>query len=382
MFDSLSTQQREFVFNKKGKLAVRACPGSGKTFSVAAKIAYMLNSWTNNSSGIAAISFTNVAWKEIQKYLFEEFKIEWPLRHPHFLGTIDSLINNFIFLPFGHLLMKCKGRPVLVGEPFSEWVIKRYEKDYWQYFSKISFNKDDTLNYPNIPGVFFFGNKFYNNNGGETEHTKSIKEMKLKFWSEGYATQADSNYFAYKLLNNYPTLAKALIERFPVFIIDEAQDTSEIQMGIIDLLIDNGLKDIILLGDPDQAIYEWNNAKPELFEVKFDKWKENSITFNENRRSSQIICDSSFKLSSLSEKSISVNTKANETLLPPEIWIYDASDMQTTIDRYLSLCAVNNILISKESVAVLTRSSNFLYEIFGADKKIIPQIYLGSLVII
>ena len=60
---------------------------------------------------------------------------------------------------------------------------------------------------------------------------------------------------AMKILDCYPMVAKAIIHRFPFFIIDETQDTSEIQMKIIDLLINNGLENIMLLGDPDQAIF-------------------------------------------------------------------------------------------------------------------------------
>jgi len=70
----------------------------------------------------------------------------------------------------------------------------------------------------------------------------------------GYANQDDANYFGMKILEHYPKVAKAIIHRFPLFMVDEAQDTSEIQMKIIDLLIDNGLENIMLVGDPDQAI--------------------------------------------------------------------------------------------------------------------------------
>ena len=113
----------------------------------------------------------------------------------------------------------------------------------------------------------------------------------LHFWREGYATQADANYFAVKILEKYPTIAKALVARFNEFIIDEAQDTTEVQMRFLDLLIENGLNEVILIGDPDQAIFEWNNAKPELFIQKYNDWKDNSIELDENRRSSQIICN-------------------------------------------------------------------------------------------
>ncbi|MEX1014783.1 MAG: UvrD-helicase domain-containing protein, partial [Candidatus Paceibacterota bacterium] len=64
-FDSLSDQQREIVFEKEGKLVVRACPGSGKTYSEAERLARLMNEWNLSHQGIAALSFTNVAWQEV-----------------------------------------------------------------------------------------------------------------------------------------------------------------------------------------------------------------------------------------------------------------------------------------------------------------------------
>jgi ATP-dependent exoDNAse (exonuclease V) beta subunit len=115
------------------------------------------------------------------------------------------------------------------------------------------------------------------------ENNKYIIPTKHRLIKAGYANQDDANYFAMKVLETYPNVAKAIIHRFPSFMVDEAQDTSEIQMRIIDLLIDNGLENIMMVGDPDQAIFEWHGAKPHLFVEKFNAWKENSILLNEQQ---------------------------------------------------------------------------------------------------
>jgi DNA helicase-2/ATP-dependent DNA helicase PcrA len=117
MFKSLSPKQREIVLENVGKCVVRACPGSGKTYSLAAMIAYNMKKWNQKCQGIAALSFTNVAWKEVEKQLNDKFYIRIPVEYPHYLGTIDCFINKFIFLPYGHLIMGCKKRPILVGNP-------------------------------------------------------------------------------------------------------------------------------------------------------------------------------------------------------------------------------------------------------------------------
>lgn len=372
MFDSLSDKQREVVFDKQGKFVVRACPGSGKTYSVAARLAYQISNWTKSCQGISTVSFTNVAWQEIEKMVSENFNIRTPISYPHFLGTIDSFVNQFIFLPYGHLIMGCDRRPILVGPPHGDWTVKRYDKDPDQYFDKVTYGINDELIYPKIQGIFFFGyNKFYKKDGSESQHAINIREVKNKYWKEGYATQADANYFAYKVLEKFPIIAKSIVNKFSTFIIDEAQDTNDVQMKIIDILIENGLQEIALIGDPDQAIFEWNEAKPQLFIEKYNAWEDNSMVLNENRRSSQNICNYTYGLSSLEARSIAVDDEMKDDVTMPEIVVYDESDLQSTIDLFLSKCNELNITISKESVAVICRSSNLLNNIVGIEY--VPQ---------
>lgn len=172
MFSSLTQKQKEIVIDKSGKFVVRACPGSGKTYTVAARMAKLMTNWKyTNYQGIAAISFTNVAWKEIEQKLSKNFKKEIPIRHPHFLGTIDSFVNKYIFLPFGHIIMECENRPQLVGDPHGSWTAGRFERDYDKYFDKVSYGVNDELIYPKIQGTFHFGyNKIFKLDGTESQY--------------------------------------------------------------------------------------------------------------------------------------------------------------------------------------------------------------------
>ena len=68
------------------------------------------------------------------------------------------------------------------------------------------------------------------------------------------------------MLLEQPVVAQGLARRFPVVMVDEAQDTSRVQMRILDALIAAGLGEVMLVGDPYQAIYEWRDAEPRLFE--------------------------------------------------------------------------------------------------------------------
>jgi len=260
--------------------------------------------------------------------------------------------------------MNCKDRPILVGEPNASWKSGKYKEDYDRYFDLVSFGLKDKLIFPKISDLFHFGyNKFYKKNGKESKHAYNIRSVKKKYWEKGYATQKDANYFAMKILEKYPSIAKTIIFRFHELIIDEAQDTSDVQMRIIDILIKNGLNEIMLVGDPDQAIFEWNYANPKLFEDKFFSWSENSIVLNENRRSSQKICNFTYGLSSLDNPSIAISDDVKKLSFVPEIIIYDHkshNSVKNTIDCFIKQCKKNRISINNKNVAILYRSKNFI----------------------
>jgi superfamily I DNA/RNA helicase len=358
MFETLSDKQREIVFNKSGKFVIRACPGSGKTYCVSARLARLILNWKKEYEGIAAVSFTNVAWQEIEKKYSEEFNVGYRISFPHFLGTIDSFINKYIFLPHGHLVLKCKDRPILVGEPHGIWSGK--------YFSNSLF---DNISYKIDGNLYAINERIMPKNW---LNNKQIINSKKNINKGGYATQSDANYFAMKILETFPQIARSIAFRFPYLIVDEAQDTSDIQMRIIDLLITSGLNQVMLVGDPDQAIFEWNDARPDLLNQKFRNWR-NSVVLNENRRSSQKICNFTHGISSLSVPSIAVSSEVKDFVYQPKVIVYDDNNLPQLVINFIAECERNGIEISEETVSVIYRSKNLINNITG-----IPEILHNS----
>jgi DNA helicase II / ATP-dependent DNA helicase PcrA len=362
MTRELTDQQKEIVFGKSGLFVVRACPGSGKTFTVASRLARFLSEWRHAHQGIAAISFTNIAWEEISGYLQEEFGVKTPLSHPHFLGTIDSFINKYIFLPLGHVVMGTDSRPELKGpphdnsEPIGNWLWWGNEyPECNQSLCKLNdFSYDEHGNLMNQSPRSHFKNC-------RSSHIRCNK-LKEKFNQLGYATQSDANYFALKVLKDYPCVVKALATRFPVFMVDEAQDTSSIQMKIFDILIENGVREMMLVGDPDQAIYEWRNAEPILFNKKFDLWKENSVELKENWRSTQSICDFACRISSSNAPMMAKNKELADFEIVPDFWSYSRDeDLPDLLSRFIDECKKH--AIEESGINVLTRGKEFLNSI-------------------
>lgn len=357
MFDKLSDRQKE-ILDKDGYFVVRACPGSGKTYSVSAKLANLIPNWEEKNSGVAVLSFTNTAWKEIQNKAQDEFACE--INYPHYVGTIDSFVNQNIFLPYGHKVMGCETRPELVGEPYGIWTAGSGENDPVTYFDKCSFKMDGSLN--GNTGVKYFQKNVFppakNKDGSDNKNHIKLLKMKTALAKKGYATQTDANYYALQILKKYPIVAKTLASKYSWLVIDEAQDTTEIHMAMVDILISSGVKNVMLVGDPDQAIYEWNDAMPSLFLEKEAAWSANSVIFDQNFRSSQKICDAFSSISTM-EKIEAANEKVKDLDPYPEVWKYDPANRRATLNSFLDKCDELGIEKNEKNVAVLFRSKNF-----------------------
>ncbi|WP_163713445.1 ATP-dependent helicase [Mangrovibacterium lignilyticum] len=343
---SLSELQQQIV-DARGKVVVKACPGSGKTYSVAARIATLLKQDFHHQ-GIAAISFSNTAWKEINEKLTDDFGIRTPLPYPHFVGTIDSFLNKYVFLPFGHLVLGTKERPNLVGEPHSKWSGRFYADSF---FDDITFDIKGSLAIrkgSQIPLRL-------------REGKGNVFWAKMNLIRRGFCNQSDANFHSMMVLKEFPLFAQNLVNRFPYLVVDEAQDTNDIQMEIINILVSNGLKEVMLIGDPNQAIFEWNEAKPSLFLDKYKEWTP--LDLDINRRSSSNICSCTNTL--IGEDVSKPNEKGEVfdfTHTPRIIAVEyeEGMDFQVEIiTPFLKECADNGIDVNTRNVAVLYRSKSF-----------------------
>ena len=183
------------------------------------------------------------------------------------------------------------------------------------------------------------------------------QQYKKMLSDKGIIFQSEVALFAYQLLKQYPKVAEAIAERFPIIIIDEVQDTSVNQMAVFDLLSDSGMKSMFLVGDPDQSIYEWRNANPECFIQKLEDLSWKTIELTGNFRSSQNICNvTSFFSSSL--KGIASNNAIGDYKSEPEkpvLLLTKNNSEVEIIDHFIDKCKEMQINISPKNVAVLTR---------------------------
>jgi len=290
------TLEQQAIVNAKGRTVVIACPGSGKTKTVAYRLAKLLLEWPDPKSGIAILSFTNNAIREIESQI-ESLGLEYPLQTPHFLGTIDSFLTQNLFRPYGHLVMSCTSSPQIVPKEQRAILQQFMPSDA----PKIWISKKK-------PGVVHLDNVHYLPSGDldlssvpkdvrekiSERYKEALHKAKLEYAKAGLATHSDVVYWGYKLLTSerHQWIADALRTKYGEWIVDEAQDTSDFHERIMNLLWGSqNITGILVVGDPDQAIFEWNKAKPDFLLRLKDKEGWNCPPLTENWRSSQLICN-------------------------------------------------------------------------------------------
>jgi superfamily I DNA/RNA helicase len=362
---TLSDEQNIYV-QTSGKVILNACPGSGKTTTVAHKIYGLIQNWENSFSinaGIICLSFTNVAKNEIAEK-FREIN-GFSLPYPHLISTIDSFVNTYITLPFAHKLNDIGKRYRIIDDI---GYLDRIFQSNWQLMKTF---KSHLFAFPPSKIDYTINNGYSwdgHDKSGDAEfvkYAKTIKTMQIKM---GLLKTSDSAFFAHHILRKYPRLGKYLATKFPYLIIDEAQDTSEIQHSILEMLYNEGLKNIDLVGDPYQCLYQWRDASPELFLQKFDdtaNWK--GIYLTENRRSTKKIIEVFSVLRRNSDKAI-VPVIDTEADLPLHIIKYDSVNHGDAIGKYEKLCVANGFTSNN----ILVRGNTLKNSLLGKETNYSP----------
>ena len=116
--------------------------------------------------------------------------------------------------------------------------------------------------------------------------------MKYKEKNELY-TFTDIAKKSINLIKNFREVKESLTNEFAEIMIDEYQDTSDIQEEFINLIANNN---IYMVGDIKQSIYRFRNANPDIFKEKYNSYSEGieglKIDLVENFRSREEVLDS------------------------------------------------------------------------------------------
>ncbi|WKF85916.1 UvrD-helicase domain-containing protein [Lacticaseibacillus pantheris] len=256
------TKEQREVIQAKGRIDVVAGPGSGKTTVLAAKVLALLTNRKCEDKGICCITHTNVAVKEI----LERLKLGGvdEIEYPNFVGTIQSFMDKFLGrVAFANILPEVTLK-LLEEEKFYE----KYEKNFRRIVT--DYPPDYNVPKPANNGCELViqedGSFYYTNNH---RRYKTAINLACKWLLEdGFISYTDLKSLCYWYLRKYINeLSVAFGERFSYLMLDEAQDTDQVQMAIISGLAKSQKLNVQRFGDPYQALYTIYGAETE------DSWK-------------------------------------------------------------------------------------------------------------
>lgn len=357
-------EERLAYLQARGKVILNACPGSGKTTTIAKKILNLeISKEIGGHSGVACLSFTNSAKDEINE-AYRRLSGK-SLQFPNHVSTIDSFINKYITLPFYNLLNRDFNRPKILDHTtiLDDMWRTTYLKNGKALEGLLRPLNNEEYKAKNNRSVFHLyppseiriePNGTFSINGNQpspekvdkTNFENYCKLIKNTQFRKGLISTGDSAFIALHLLKNNAKICEWLSLRFPFIIIDEAQDNSLMQHAIFEELVKQGLNNIELIGDPYQSLYEWRDAKPTEFLRKYESdqsWQSYDMT--DNRRSPQSIIDVFSKVRRTGDTKInSVDCEDfEESIL---IYKYSSGNHQLIIKHYDDCCAIKKYISS------------------------------------
>lgn len=338
--------ERLDVLKNLSSLNVQACPGSGKTTVLLAKLLIIANRMPfEDKRGICVLTHTNVAIDEIRERLAARTGVLF--QYPNFFGTFQSFVDKFLAIPACIHYYDC--RPDRIDDEsyykaidyeynlipwknsFNGMLYGRRKKDLDQ--GKISRQEFDEykrntfrqlrLDFVNSQIISELG---INSNfcGFTTNTGKLVLKTKETVIKKGILHFDDAYSLALRYLNDFPyILSSCFQKRFSYVFIDEMQDTDIHQNEIIDTLFDSTDVVVQKVGDKNQAIYG---------KVKADSlWNPDSLPINDSKRFHNSIAEK-VKSICIEDNNELTGNNSTEFAIPPTIIVFD--DPKQALTKY------------------------------------------------
>ena len=286
----LNTEQINAI-TADGNVLLVACPGSGKTRTLTYKVALELSKLTDSKKYIIAITYTNRAADEIKErieLLGVETKQLW-------IGTIHSFCLEWILRPYSLYILRLTNGFRVINSFDSESIITDLCKIYnevnnLERRSKITY-WDCSFLATEKPGF-----SITTSNVSKKKHIKIILKKYFIILKENNQIDFEQIlFYSLKLLKEKPKISSILSKLFPYILVDEYQDTKEIQYHIISSILKacNDNTKLFIVGDPNQSIFQNLGGYPiEKSELeKLSGLKIEQLEVSINYRSSEKIID-------------------------------------------------------------------------------------------
>jgi len=286
LFKDLNPQQKKAITITEGPLLIIAGAGSGKTLCLTYRIIYLIKKGVLPQN-ILAVTFTNKAAEEMKKRIVNLIK---DYKKIPTIGTFHSVCaqilrkqaskigysNDFIIYDERDqisLIKKIMEDLHISNEQFKPDSIK----------SAISYAKDELID----------KDSYFNQ---ATEYfTKTVAKVYLEYQNRLKELNAldfdDLIFYVVDIFKKYPEVLRKYQDKWQYILIDEYQDVNTAQYVLVNLLA-RRYRNLCVIGDPDQCIYQWRNADfRNILNFERDYPEAKVVVLEQNYRSTQNILD-------------------------------------------------------------------------------------------
>jgi superfamily I ATP-dependent helicase len=298
----LNDKQKEVAVLTEGTIRVLAGAGTGKTKTMVHRIAYMVNVAGIKPEEILVFSYTNKAVNEFR----ERIEI--------LLGEKANLVNIYTFHAFAYKMLKQYGNEEL------KIITDTYPKqeDMWRYKNYAFKTKDEVFkeirktNEKDYKEASLSAKDMMLLFDKIKERRLNINDIDKTFYGNGYLKKIFLKYcdllekndlcdFPDLLLKfndmlDKPDIIKKIRNTYKYTIVDEFQDTNDLQLEIVKKIIGKK-QNLCVVGDDSQSIYAFRGANVNLIinlGKEFKKLK--TINLEQNYRSTNTIIEASNNL--------------------------------------------------------------------------------------
>lgn len=281
LLEKLNKKQKEAVLMTEGPVMAIAGAGSGKTSVLTTRIAYLIKKKNVDISNILAITFTNKAAREMKERvlsLTEHLPSQmWISTFHAFCAKILRFHIESLGYKRGFQIIDDDDAKKIIKEILKEEKPDADQKELKVIRSKISKIKNRSNGH---------GSGFDNS----SDLASQIYEEYQKYlFLNNLVDFDDLLLLTIELFKQFPEIKKLYNDKFKYVLVDEFQDTNNVQYELVSLILGEN-KNIFIVGDEDQSIYAFRGANiKNISKFKEDYPDYHIVLLEENYRSTNNI---------------------------------------------------------------------------------------------
>jgi DNA helicase-2/ATP-dependent DNA helicase PcrA len=329
-----------------------SCPGSGKTRTIVAKLLTSLEKVRGTARRVGCITYTKTGVYEIESRVLEVIGGEDQVNYE--VSTIHSFCLRHVVRPYAHIIPELRTGFAILSPEDEQFLALMTEVVNAHDLKKVP--RDSFSGIQRLPN----GSLFCSDDIGEDAAYDFLKRVAAC----GFRTLSDIVFFASRILEVAPFVARSIGSGFAWILVDEFQDTSATQVQVLSRIAEVGRTNFFLVGDPNQSIMSFAGARPDLMkDFAAQIGAGTPVVLAGNYRSSSRIVDLAERLCPVTPKMEAIGPYRDYEFHP---LLIDASSSEEAVLKHF-LPVVERYGISLGETAVLTR---YWFTLYPLGKKL------------